>query len=774
MPADRKLTILNVDDDESGRYVVTRLLGREGFSVWEAGTGEEALRLATQGPDLVLLDVNLPDLSGLEVCRRIKQDPGTASIPVLHLSATSISQKQRATGLESGADGYLTHPVDPGLLVATIRALLRAKHAESCLQAAAQQWLTTFNAISHGVCLLDREGRIEKVNRAFAALLAKEEGELIGRLHSEAFACPQPPEGWPFDRIRTAQQRESSEIELDDRWFTITADPVFDEGGSFSGAVCTLIDISEHRKEDQEREQLVRQIEAERARLEAVLSQMPAGVIIAEAPSGRLVLRNERVSKMLGMSVEAAGIEAYAIYKGFHSSGRPYAPEEWPLARSILKGEVINGEDIEFVRPDGSRTTLRVSSGPVRDSGGYIVAAVATLQDITERKELEDQFRQSQKMEAVGRLAGGVAHDFNNLLTIIGGYSQMVFDSLPPKDRIRQDVEAIIDASNRATALTRQLLTFSRRQLAQPKVLDVNRLLARMNRVLRRVIGEDLELKLDLGQGLGRIKIDPAQLEQVIMNLVVNARDAMPKGGQLSIQTSGVEMSAGSHRKLKLADGHYLQISVSDTGCGMSPETKSHLFEPFFTTKPKGKGTGLGLSTVYGIVKQCGGEIEVDTEPGKGSTFRIYLPLSEAPAMVSSHVRSTGLNLKGTETILLVEDEAEVRRFARELLTRQGYAILEAASGPDALRLWKRHRGAVDLLLTDVIMPQMSGRELADELKALRPDLKVLFMSGYTDDVIAQHGILDLATEFLQKPFTHETLGRKVREVLDPPRNRTA
>jgi two-component system cell cycle sensor histidine kinase/response regulator CckA len=390
------------------------------------------------------------------------------------------------------------------------------------------------------------------------------------------------------------------------------------------------------------------------------------------------------------------------------------------------------------------------------------------FQDITDRKHLEDQFQQSQKLEALGRLAGGVAHDFNNLLTIIGGYGQMIMDSVPARDPVRKDVATIVEAANRASALTRQLLAFSRRQMVQPKLLDLNTAVEKMNKMLRRLIREDIELVLALQPGLGLVKIDPGQLEQVLMNLAVNARDAMPTGGTLTIATYPALVRENVHGTgPALPPGRYVALSVADTGTGMDTAVLSRIFEPFFTTKSKHKGTGLGLSTVYGIVKQNGGDILVDTEPGKGTTFRIFLPREERPADAGRTKRKARRSQRGTETILLVEDEPEVRRLARNMLRELGYKVIEAANGLEALRICQDGRIAVDLLFTDVIMPQMSGPQLAEKLTAERPGLTVLYTSGYTDEVVARHGIADCEDVLLQKPFTRKALAAKVRKALD-------
>ncbi len=388
-----------------------------------------------------------------------------------------------------------------------------------------------------------------------------------------------------------------------------------------------------------------------------------------------------------------------------------------------------------------------------------------------ELSQAQDQFRQAQKMEAVGRLAGGVAHDFNNLLTAITGYSDLLMRSLPEGDRRRSDLEQIKHAADRAARLTRQLLAFSRRQVLQPRVLDLNIVITDVEKMLRRVIGEDIDLLVIPGSGLGRVKADPGQLDQVILNLAVNARDAMPQGGKLTIETADVELD-GAHGQQHVAaqPGPYVMLAVSDTGCGMDAETRSHLFEPFFTTKEVGKGTGLGLATVYGIVTQSGGTVSVYSEPGRGTTFKLYLPCVEEAVEWPVPAASPVPLVEGSETILVVEDEEAVRSLARMVLERKGYTVLEACHGVEALRISERHQGPIALMLTDLIMPELGGRELAGRLAAVRPDTKILYMSGYTDNGIVHQGVLDARTAFLSKPFTPDALARKVREVLDAPR----
>lgn len=376
-------------------------------------------------------------------------------------------------------------------------------------------------------------------------------------------------------------------------------------------------------------------------------------------------------------------------------------------------------------------------------------------------------FAKPQKMEAVGRLAGGVAHDFNNLLSVVLSYSAMIAATLPVADPIREDVLEIEKAGKRATELTRQLLMFSRHEVAEPRVIDLNDLLENMDKMLQRILGEDVDLVSLRAESLGRIRVDPGHMEQVIMNLVINSRDAMPTGGKLTIETKNVVLNeAHAEEHLGVRPGPYVMLAVTDTGMGMDQATQLRMFEPFFTTKETGKGTGLGLSTVFGIVQRCGGSIWVYSEPGNGTTFKVYIPLIDADADVVAPSLAPA-TLAGTETILLVEDEDQIRAVARGILRKHGYKVIEARDADEALRLCESHPGTIHLLVTDVVMPHMGGPELAKRVAQARPDVKVLCMSGYTDDALIRHGAIDAGIAYLQKPITPDRLAQKVRAVLD-------
>jgi PAS domain S-box-containing protein len=509
-----------------------------------------------------------------------------------------------------------------------------------------------------------------------------------------------------------------------------------------------------------ERRKAVEALRESEKRLQAILDNSPAFIFLKDT-EGRYLYVNPQFGQLTPLPPEQI------LGK---TDAEIFPPEQAAAFRANDLKVLQAGMALEFEEvaghPDELQTSI-VAKFPLRNTEGTVYALCGIATDITQRKSLEAQLRQTQKMEAIGRLAGGIAHDFNNLLTVIIGFSELMLLSLPVGVPHHDSVEQIRQAGEKAASLTRQLLAFSRQQVLQPKVLDLNAVVANMDTMLQRVIGEDIDLLTMLSPSLTSVKADPGQIQQILMNLVVNARDAMPEGGRLTIETADVVLDTDyASRHVDVSPGRYVLLAVSDTGCGMDKQTQARIFEPFFTTKEEGKGTGLGLSTVYGIVKQSGGNIWVYSEPGHGTTFRIYLPRIEEAAQAVKLDEAPEQSPRGSETILLVEDNAEVRSLVKTILQTQGYTVLEAAQGEEALRFSGQHEGLIHLMVTDMVMPEMNGRELAERLKPLRPNMKILFVSGYTDKAMLHHGELDPGMAFLQKPFTPQTLARKVREVL--------
>jgi PAS domain S-box-containing protein len=522
-----------------------------------------------------------------------------------------------------------------------------------------------------------------------------------------------------------------------------------------------------------ERERNVEALRQSTVLLEQVLDNLPVGVWVLDAQS-RIALLNP-ASRAIWGSGHRVGMGGLGRYKGWRAdTGQAIAAEEWAAARAVSQGAITLGEVVQIEAFDGAHKTILNSAVPIRGLGGEILGAIVLEQDVSEQRaseealrRSEEQLRHAQKMEAVGQLAGGVAHDFNNLLTGILSYCDLLLEEVRQGDPIRADIEQIRHAGQRAAGLTRQLLAFSRRQVLQPKVLSLNTTVADLDAMLRRLLGADVSLEAELDPALWYVLADPGQVEQVLVNLAVNARDAMPGGGRLTITTANHQLSVGAAgRSNGVRPGDYVSLSVRDTGAGMDLSTQARIFEPFFTTKDSGKGTGLGLSTVYGIVEQSGGHIAVESAPGQGATFTIYLPRHEGPYAAAGQPDRRSLP-GGQETLLLVEDESAVRSSARRLLERHGYTVLEARHGADALRIVEEGVTPIDLVLTDLVMPEMGGVEMVERLRARQPALKVLFMSGYTEKAITTEGVMPPRTGFVEKPFSVEQLMRRLREILD-------
>jgi two-component system, cell cycle sensor histidine kinase and response regulator CckA len=501
----------------------------------------------------------------------------------------------------------------------------------------------------------------------------------------------------------------------------------------------------------------------EREELFRLISENAMDMIAVVDLEWRRLYNSPAYSRILGYTDEE--LAGAAFFDLVHPDDR-YAAEQ-AVKESTGAGRVGTVQ-YRMRHKDGTWHVIESAANAIHDALGKVAKFVIVNRDVSEQRQLEEKYRQAQKMEAVGRLSGGVAHDFNNLLGVIIGYAEFLQESLEPENSLRGSVDEILKAGKRAASLTRQLLAFSRQQVLDPKVLDLNVVVFDMDKMLRRLIGEDIELSTVQGRSLGRIKADQGQLEQVLLNLVVNARDAMPQGGKLLIDTRNFLMDQAFVRRYPypVQPGPYVCLTVSDSGIGMDAETKARAFEPFFTTKEKGKGTGLGLSTVYGVVKQSGGYIDIDSAPGAGTTFKIYLPVVEE-ALREEKPAAAPSSFTGNETILLAEDESSLRTLTRNTLEACGYKVLEAKDGIEALEVSDRFSGPIDLLLTDMVMPGMGGRALAQELVRRRPEVRFAYMSGYTGQAVGSQGPVDPGSVFLLKPFTRELLTRKIREALD-------
>ncbi len=612
---------------------------------------------------------------------------------------------------------------------------------------------------------LDEQGRIQWGNREWSRTLGYDIGEARERdIFAELYPDPDERQrlrdsiGAPVGQWTDFRTRSRHGAILDTIWANAPL-----TGG---GWLAIGMDVSDRKRAEERYRSFIAQSSEGVSRLEIdppVPINLPEEEQIDRLYAGaRIAECNDAMARMYGFS-EARELIG-TLLADLHNVTDPANREQ---IRTFIRAgyRIADSETREHDREGRSRVFLNNVVGFLED--GHLVRVWGTQRDMTDQRHLEEQFRQSQKMEAVGQLAGGIAHDFNNLLTAILGNTQLLLRDLPPGDAKRGDVEEIRKASERAASLTRQLLAYSRRQMLQPEVLDLNVVVAEMDKMLRRLIGEHIALVAVLASDLGHVRADPNQIEQVIVNLAVNARDAMPDGGKLTIETANVDLDdAFAQAHLGSIPGPYVLLAVTDSGTGMDASVRAHLFEPFFTTKEVGKGTGLGLATVYGIVKQSGGYISVYSEPGHGLSFKAYLPRIATPADLPPTPQKGG-PARGSETVLVVEDEPAVLTLSRRALETQGYVVLAASDAAAALRVVERHGGTIHLLLTDVVMPGLSGRELADRLGAQRPGIRVLYMSGYPGDAVVQHGTLPSGSAFLQKPFSPDGLARKVRDVLD-------
>ncbi len=673
---------------------------------------------------------------------------------------------RRKSGDEFPVDiGLSPFETAEGILVTSvIRDITERRRAEQALRAADARYRGLFDAVPVGLFIMIGAGQVVDANAALLEMLGHHDRDSLTAVNA-AFLFADPESSQRFqdliEREGVVRGFEARMRRLDGSliWARLSARAVRDPAGRALYYEGAAEDVTARK----EGEDALRESEANYR----ALFEESRDAIYVVTREGSFLGFNQAVLDLYGYTGEEMArlnVRDLWVHPG----------ERETFQRVIEEKGFVRDHEVKLRRKDGSEIDCLMTASVRPARAGSPSAYQGIVRDVTERKRLEEQIRQLQKLDAVGRLAGGIAHDFNNLLTVIGGRIQILLNRLRPDGRTRDDLVLMQKTVERAAGLTKQLLAFSRKQILQPRVLDLNAVVGGIAPLLARLIREDIELTTRLDGELGRVRADPGQIEQVIMNLAVNARDAMPAGGRLTIETANVELDdryARDHAGVE--PGPYVMLAVSDTGSGMDADTQAHIFEPFFTTKEAGKGTGLGLSTVYGIVKQSGGHVWVYSEPGRGTSFKIYLPRVEAPAdMLAAEAAATPP--RGSETILLVEDDEGVRDLAREILQAFGYRVLEAGHGNEALAVARHHPGPLHLLVTDVVMPGMSGREVAEALARERPETKALYLSGYTENAVVHHGVVEASMAFLQKPFTPDTLAREVREVLDQGPNRVA
>ncbi len=765
-PATDPIKLLLVEDNPGDARLIFHLLrevGSHDFEIERVSALEPALeRLSRAGVDAVLLDLDLPDSHGLETFTRAYAATGGGE-PIVVLSGNEDERLGiKAIGL--GAQDYLVKGrVDGRLLARVIRYAIERRRAEGALAASEAHNRTILENVADGVFVMDRSGDYLDVNPRASVLTGYSRSELLTmntadtHLPGERQEARARLDGYAAGVLKPFERRM---LRKDGTVILVEANPAALADGRM---LTTVRDISQRRRDEDT-------IRASEGRFRELADNVREAFFVMEPETGRALYVNPAYEEVFGHSREHAYATPYAWTEDIHPDDRELVLDDAGNPSRLAKFRQVV---YRILRPDHSVRWIRARATPIKDEAGKILRIVGIAEDISDLRQAEAQFLHSQKMEAVGRLAGGVAHDFNNVLTAILGYTEILLDSCAGNADQVTDLIEIRTAGMRAAGLTRQLLAFSRQQVLQPMVLDLSQVTRGLEKMLHPLLGEDVNLHLKLAGDVGNIRADAGQLEQVIVNLAVNARDAMPGGGQLTIETAGLNLTEGhASGHPPMMPGHYVMLAVSDTGLGMEPLIQARIFEPFFTTKEPGKGTGLGLSTVYGIVKQSGGFIWVYSEPGIGTTFKLYFPKVDSEAEPELPPAEMPDRLHGTETILLAEDDAQLRRLISVILTKLGYEVIESDNAESAERLAQRRAGTIDLLLTDVVMPGVNGRELARRLIEARPALRTLFMSGYSDAAIVNHGILEPGLNYLQKPFTASTLGLRVRQVLETARGR--
>jgi two-component system cell cycle sensor histidine kinase/response regulator CckA len=761
-------TVLVVEDDIGLNHLIRKTLERDGFKTHPALNGAEAIAATkSMNGTVVLLDYLLPDMTGKQVVLALREEK--KDVPIIIITGHG-DERIAVDIMKLGVRDYIIKEpgfVDnlPKIIRQTMNAVAMEKElerTENALRQSEQKFRNYIERAPDGVFMVDDTGRYVEVNNAACRIIGHSREEILNMSVHDLIAEESSEDG--LAHFKKVMETGAA---MSDIWHK-------HKDGSNRCLTINAVKLSETKvlgfaKDITERKRAKMALLESEARYRAFFEASAEGILIADLETRIFKYANPSICRMLGytenelITLGVADIHPKDALQGVIAEFEAQA-----------RGEKSLAEGLPCLRKDGAVFYADVNAVKIIIDGKACNAGF--FRDITERKQaeakrekLEEQLRMSQKMEAIGSLAGGIAHDFNNLLCVILGYTELAMKKMREEDPLKDKLQEIKNAGERAAILTRQLLAFSRKQILEPVPLDLNQVAAGIEKMLRRIIGEDIDFVSVLTPDLGVVRADPGQIEQVLMNLVVNARDAMRKGGRLTIETANAEideMHAALHLDMK--PGSYVVLTVTDTGIGMDKQTKARLFEPFFTTKEKGKGTGLGLSTVYGIVKQSKGNIWVYSEPGQGTTFKIYLPrvLSGTKATVIKP-RAVTKRSTGTETILVVEDEDALRRIVTKTLEETGYTVLNAADGEGGLITGARHVGDIQLLVTDVIMPHMNGWVLAQELKKTRPTLKVIYMSGYTDNAIVHDSELDQGIYFLGKPFTADSLTRKVREVLD-------